>query len=95
MKASELAYAAAKYISEHGHTKNRLEDPDTGAVCLVGAVLKVERWLAGFEKIDVYDTAADLIDGDPVQWNNAPERSGEDVILLLKQVGSVLEEKGQ
>jgi hypothetical protein len=37
MKASEIAYRAAEIMSERGHCKNILEDPE-GRVCYLGAL---------------------------------------------------------
>src|SRR5208282_4300495 len=117
MKASEIAYKAAKIMSERGHCKDRLED-ENGAVCHQGALLLAfhprerlipeGRTLYGWDlteeekaRLDeINATGARILEamGDNnhlgvVSFNNNLRTSGEDVILLLKESGRILEEE--
>lgn len=84
---SEQLERTADYIEQHGHTKGVLENSD-GAVCAVGAVLKAVGC-----NVNVYQPvvrAVELYIAPPnvsfsawrnvVVWNNAPERSPQEVI---------------
>lgn len=98
MKTSEHLYAAAEYMSQKGHTKDQLVDTDTGAVCLVGAVIKTDKddnAYAALRACNAYLRSGELKCVDAMDWNDAPERSGEDVILMFKTVAAQLEEEGK
>jgi len=99
MTPSEIAYAAADYMAEHGHCKYMLWN-DEGNVCLLGALMKVtdasllffNATTAGAEIFDTL-TAILIRRGEspcgslPVIWNNDPCTTAEDAILLLKEAG--------
>ena len=105
---SEFAEKTAEYISEHGHTKGSYEDPVTGAVCALGAMQKVnamtEKVNAMTEAYADYHAscfkhvAIKLMQrighGYIPSWNDAPERTAEDVILEFKHVAAELKEEG-
>lgn len=95
-QVADILEDAARYIAEHGHTKNQLEDPETGAVCLWGALCHVT------DSSHIRTAIADamVMYAEPfgytceIKWNNAPETTGEDVILGMKTVAFELREKG-
>jgi hypothetical protein len=101
MKPSELMYKSAEYLIEKGWCQNRLFG-DNGEACLLGAMEAVEvredqlpHW--GYERTRINDVLAEIT-GDPTgmlyPWNNAPERTAEDVILAFKEAGARLEAEG-
>lgn len=95
MEPHELAARAADYIEEHGHTKFILEDAK-GRVCLNGAIIKAgggscapralvsipDGWRATMLLVENY------LGGPihPVDWNNAPERTQDEVVAVLRAV---------
>jgi hypothetical protein len=110
---SELAYEAARLLSEHGHCKYELEDSQ-GRLCYAGAVFGAlsgrRNATPGVAEITadggdhaLFTIVSNVVsgilsergweDGGPIRYNNAPGTTGEDVILLLKEAGAVLEEK--
>jgi hypothetical protein len=104
---SDAMLKAADYIKEHGHAKLTLKDSE-GRVCLLGALLTVTTGSAygGSSAEDrVADAAMDLLgmrlkEGnkpasaiDAIDWNNAEERTAEEVINLLKETGESLKAK--
>lgn len=98
MKTSEAAYKVAEYIAEHGHCKGQEWDPE-GRACAVAAMARVlpprgEDYLAIYRELRAAMHAHLGIDYIPT-WNDAPERSAEDVILAFKEVGAKLEAEGQ
>jgi hypothetical protein len=109
MKSSELAYEAARIMSERGHCKNITED-DEGRVCYQGALLQATLGRTTWNDIprDLYQIICDVGAAsqlilcqrgigypDPVEYNNREDITGEDVILLLKETGRKLEECGE
>lgn len=109
MKDSEICYAAAGYISEHGHTKGVLWNSE-GAVCLLGALIRAQGAVNLLVTLEHEATArrigkqmqarllaqSDIFPGTNaiVDWNNAEERSAEEVILELKRQGEIFEAAG-
>ena len=105
MNASELYYKAAEIISERGLAKKKAQDEETGAVCMSGALSLAWYGTVYFIVNDhEYTTAWRCIEASAcmilqdrgkglhfVDFNDAPETSKEDVILLLKECGSRLE----
>lgn len=85
---------AIDVLHERGHTKFRLEDDATGAVCLNGALNKACHGSSQFNHSSrspgkcwtgsQYDVLEEAIGHDPAVWNNRAERTLEDVVLLLK-----------
>ena len=76
---------AADYIEEHGHCKGVLYN-DEGAVCFRGAFIKIE----ALELLDLAELRLKDL-GVPhkgymgvVDWNNAPERTAEEVIAMMR-----------
>jgi hypothetical protein len=100
--SSEIAYRAAEIMSERGHCKNALTDEE-GRVCLIGALEAVTHGNSG-DYFRVLETANAILrergedsflsPGNPflsIFYNNHPDTTGEDVILLLKAAGKELE----
>jgi len=77
---------AADLIEQRGHAKNILEDSN-GSLCFVGALSMA---------VTGYSDAIDLrvgigiqkmfpfIGQNPVDWNNAPERTKEEVVSAMR-----------
>ena len=87
---------AAQYIREHGHCKKNYED-DTGRVCAFGALAKVHGITIrpgthggslnspeDYWKIESHLNNAGLT----ITWNDAPERTAEEVIAKLEELGA-------
>jgi hypothetical protein len=100
MTAAGLAYKAAEIMSERGHCKGRLHD-EQGRVCFNGALLAVtgNGFINENAFSSVFFTAEQILAerGFPPYWNavsynNDPDTTGEDVILLLKETGKRLEQ---
>lgn len=101
MNDAEICYKAAEIMSERGHCKNVAED-EAGRVCFLGAVsiaLSGSAWAGGETRLwDILDSAGRFLaengiyPNDAVTYNNLPEITEEDVILLLKLTGKMLEE---
>ncbi len=55
----QLLLDAAQYVRDHGWTRFRLEDPNNGRVCLVGAVYAASQPtnLDALTSLDAYDQA--------------------------------------
>jgi hypothetical protein len=96
MSTAEIAYLAAEILSERGLAKFAFED-ENGAVCFWGAISAADpaaSWTGGEGEIST--TARHILqergyDGDTMTWNDLPQTSKEDVILLLKETGHRLE----
>jgi hypothetical protein len=103
VNTSEKLTKAADVIGQLGLTKDQLQDRDTGAVCLRGAInialsgspfnwgddrdvtdaivavahtSRILSTFAPFDDLEIYDV---------VRWNNAPDTTADDVILLLRR----------
>jgi hypothetical protein len=93
MNASEAALKAAGIMSERGHCKRATADAE-GRVCFIGAVIAVPGISDG-DPLRIMVTAEHVlaergIRTTPIEWNNHPETTGEDVILLLKETAERL-----
>ncbi len=99
MKASEVLRAAHDYILEHGWTQGGFtllldgnpttsaletgEAPDA-AVCIKGSLIKVLRYPLSPRHIESYlEREADTFLGGIALWNDAPERTVDEVLDLL------------
>lgn len=82
---------AADIIEHNGHIKGIFTDKDTGACCLVGAVyvacdeLGVPRDGAVHLIVSEFETVTGNTRG-PYLWNDAPERTPQEVISVLRQI---------
>ena len=105
MRPSEVAYRAADVIAERGHCKHNLQD-ERGRVCLNGAVNVAAYGDAFLETPSTWRKIGGVIrdimiaegrdsDCGPVSWNDEPDVTGEDVILMLKKAAARLEESGR
>jgi hypothetical protein len=81
-------YEAANYMDEHGQCKGILWTND-GRVCLLGAVAKV---CDNYELKEQCWAALHKHSGESVgqlaKWNNAPERTKDEVVSRLKDIAS-------
>lgn len=73
-----LLLEAAQYIREHGHAKRALVD-EHGAACLVGAINMVHSGNQARHQVQHFLKVKCL-----VAWNNAPERTADEVIAALE-----------
>ncbi len=98
-RAADLARRAAERMSEHGHCKRTLED-DEGRVCFLGALYASGTNAQALHRVQCL--ASEIlrergVDGPfrhpflAVDWNNRPEVTGEDVILLFKECAARLD----
>lgn len=99
---SKLLRDGADHMEKHGHTKGQLQD-DNGSVCFLGALY------AARGRMNVIDGVSDVTDivqsvmnipfhrnGSVyamVAWNNAPERTGEEVIAAMRLAADYAETK--
>lgn len=95
MNISEVLYGAADHIDGFGHRKFGLHgdgDPETAPACALGAII-VAAGLAGNDrapgKPEVWRAAALLrvhcgLTDSIADWNNAPDRTAEQVIETLR-----------
>lgn len=106
MVKSDIYFGAAKTIEELGHTKGRLKDKNTGAVCLYGALwcilgedastdemAKVSESLfeTVFGYLPKYSDHYEL-SSPLVSWNNDPVRTATEVIDALNYTGKMVKE---
>lgn len=92
---------AAEVLMKDGHCKDVTLDED-GSRCAIGALMKANNWEEGYMDA-ASDAAAELYrrgafvplagKTDPslhplAQWNDAPATTGEDVILLFKELSA-------
>lgn len=98
-QGAQLAEECAKLVAERGHCKKDMVD-ENGAICLYGALNlatsgNVELFMiehpgslpvlmALKKRLNVCD------DSDLFWWNDNPQTTGEDVILLFKHVAEDL-----
>jgi hypothetical protein len=106
MDAAGIAYRAADILSERGLAKGEYED-EHGSVCFWGALSRAsgkDPDCDGFSlsagEVDAIDRAASAIllergvtypCTNIIIWNDSPDVTREDVILLLKETGRRLE----
>lgn len=99
--AARLLLEAADLIERHGHTKNQLYD-DKGSLCFLGALYGAK----GNDSLDADARAAasavrtvvglipeGLDINVVVLWNNAPERTGAEVVDAMRRAAAMLEER--
>lgn len=95
MTPEEICLKAAEIIERNGWNQGSFVSDD-GSVCIAGAA-RMASWGSVYTKNDrnlaAYFEARRLIreviqEPDVVEWNDAPQRSKEDVILALKQAGT-------
>ena len=88
----QILLEAADYMEAHGHCKNTRYDPD-GRVCLNGAIMAVRppppewicgKWVWHEEGLRASLRVGAYLKTNPVEWNNAPERTGVEVIAALR-----------
>ncbi len=83
-------YEAANYMDEHGHAKRILMDIE-GRVCLLGAIsMAVDGTKDGISDLvsqceNACAKHSGVSIGILVDWNNAPERTKDEVVNLLKE----------
>lgn len=96
---------AANIIEQRGLFKGDFIDPDSRAVCILGAINVAKYGVAspraldqlGIERQSVYATAEarvmkDFLNGSPDSWNDMPERTKEEVINALRDCAAQLTE---
>lgn len=91
---------AADILMEKGHCKGTLED-ENGAHCAIGALRAAARWGEtgewrrqldyGMAQLKAEQRLGDNVPGDEAlaplaRWNDAPDTTAEDVILLFKEL---------
>lgn len=93
----DILRMAADLIEEKGHLKHQLFD-STGAMCVNGAM-----WFAARKEKDLFLAANEILGKsigvsknflgfwDLPGWNNAPERTGEEVIAKLRETADKYE----
>jgi len=92
----KLLWDSAQYMRKHGHVKHMLVGPE-GQVCVNGALMMVIgttnsdlihnaiQTLVNYLSISSCTTGAHkLIETSHVSWNNAPERTENEVIEALE-----------
>lgn len=87
MTPEETLLAAADVINQRGWCQGELKDKN-GAVCAMGAICSVAQWQSR-EALDAHRLLiAEIGCGTIVGWNDAPERTAEDVILTMKKAAN-------
>jgi len=87
---------AADYIRQHGHCKKRLWN-DKGEVCIIGAIIRVSiKDMSVTDFIEMLHHPGRICNGTlqiifnrigPIGvWNDAPERTKEEVISVLESI---------
>lgn len=102
-EAARVLREAAEYIGEHGWIQGDVEDEATGSVCALGAINAVLpiAW-EDFGALDAMTAYLGLVHPlrtevvgftmHPVaKWNDAKERTAEDVVLAMKRTAEELE----
>ncbi len=93
--AAEVARKAADLLERDGWCQGRLYSDD-GERCLLGVLIAVEQYLDTPDEVDEIDAVDEAIGcrvGTPflAKWNDAPERTADEVIALLREVANELE----
>jgi len=85
MTVAETLNAAADYLEQHGWCQGQMFGPDD-SVCAVGAIAEVTRADTDYDHYsEALEVAMSYVGGGPVsQWNDAPGRTKEDVIAMLR-----------
>lgn len=88
MTPSEVLLKAADTLAERGWCQGGLSDAQ-GRYCAIGAIRKVTNWSLGKDARSAVHRLMDHIETDQyygiADWNDAPERTAEDVILAMKR----------
>ncbi len=89
MTAAEVARKAADLLERDGWCQGKFRN--SGAHCVVAALTAVDDWSAPEQaavrrRLRVHAGTEWL-----VNWNDAPERTADEVIALLRQVATELE----
>lgn len=90
--AKDILLRAADLLEKHGHIKDRLGNPSIG-MCANGAIWyavkeETESYLAG---VNALSTHLGLHNFMLIpEWNNAPERTAEEVITAMKEAANAL-----
>lgn len=105
MADAEVLNGAADEIEERGHYKGDLGDPalppEITPVCLIGALCAVLRGNPFKEMVIPHNLRAAIdeaaerhddgeISGSIVDWNDAPERTADDVITVLREAAKLV-----
>jgi hypothetical protein len=76
----------ADYIEEHGWCQHQLRDPK-GRVCLAAAITKdMHNYDDGGATINAWGLLKRSLGGSAMKWNDAPERTKDEVIAKLKEL---------
>src|SRR5258708_3115481 len=90
--AGRLLMKAADEMEKRGHCKHGTLD-ELGRVCLVGA-LGIAQYGEGYHNSygilgqkdwTAYNRIRKLLNQDPVYWNNAPKRTGPEVVAAMRR----------
>lgn len=83
----EQLLRAAQYIREHGWTRGRTKNSQTGQVCLAGAVIysATTSDLGGENWKNIAPRLEAILGKHPVNWNDVDAKSGEEVISFLER----------
>jgi hypothetical protein len=88
-KIGKLMLRAAELLEQHGHTKLKLVDVNTGAMCWAGALSKAG---VSDDIIDLIAVRMGFVPGPcerhahaAMRWNDADETTGADVIDRLRR----------
>lgn len=78
---------AADLLVQHGHCKHVLED-EKGRICVAAAINMADHgnlyWDEGADFEAAFDRLSEYLQADPVSWNNAPERTADEVVAALR-----------
>lgn len=89
-----LLLDAADVIRKNGHCKNALRDA-AGRVCAIGAIMEAAReaypgpnWSGFRDRVTDAFRLVEEVGGIPciAAWNNAPERTADEVIAAFERV---------
>lgn len=81
---------AADFIERHGWIQGRLQNTFSGAVCTIGALQGCPLPPGMHAPVDI-DEFYRFIGGDIDTWNDAPERTMEEVCKTLRTFADILE----
>jgi hypothetical protein len=82
-ECGQMLLRAADYIEEHGWCQSRVMDKE-GRVCLLGAILYVGG--TGLDFMPRVEKAAGIGQGGLIAcWNNAPGRTKQEVVDVLRR----------
>lgn len=100
---ADLLLRGAYLIEKYGHTKGELKN-ENGAMCFMGALVEGEPRSESLQWPKVIEDAAEItvkainleLDNDYittiVDWNNAPERTGEEVIAAMRLAAQLVQQ---